>query len=427
MTSAEDRVAAELFGRLLANSAIPIAGVVLGTTLIGATYWPSVNHRLLLAWMGLVFCAAALRALLTLRMRRQAESHGIDPAGAARYAWTFAISGLAWGLGGLLTAKADPMSMVVTVTGCQAMVMGAVSTLSAFMPAFLAFSVPAMVPMLTALAARGDVPGIVLTVYNAIFFLLMIGIALNSHRSLRRSLILAIEKERMECSLRQWMADTSHELRTPLTVLRAQVEAVQDGIHAADAKSLGVLHREAMTLTRLVDDLHTLARSDIGQLECRRDPVDLLDLLDDIASAFRGRYAAAGLGLEWQKNPPDIPALVSGDASRLQQVLSNLFENTLRYTDPGGRLRVHAVAGVGTITLQFDDTAPAVPPAALPRLFDRFFRVDPSRSRERGGTGVGLAICRSIVAAHDGQITAEPSPLGGLRISIVLPCLSHTA
>lgn len=234
------------------------------------------------------------------------------------------------------------------------------------------------------------------------------------------------DKERMENSLRQWMADTSHELRTPIAVLRAQIEALQDGVYAVDDHTLHVLHRETMGLSRLVDDLNTLARSDVGQLDCRFDPVDPLTLLDDVVGAFANRYAAAGLAVEWADRPVVLP-VVSGDSERLRQVFSNLLENTLRYTNSGGRLRIGCVVAAQSLTLHVDDSHPNVPAEALPRLFERFFRVDASRSRERGGAGIGLSLCRGIVEAHGGSIVAAESPLGGLRIVLVLPCLVSRA
>lgn len=228
------------------------------------------------------------------------------------------------------------------------------------------------------------------------------------------------EKERLEQSLRQWMADTSHELRTPIAVLRAQIEAIQDGIHAADADTLCVLHRQVMGMSKLVEDLHTLARSDVGELTCQFTPVAPLGLVDDAIAAHRERYAAAGLDITWG-DCPDAEPVVAGDANRLAQVFANLLENSLRYTDTTGQLRISCAVNEGSVRIVFDDTPPGVPDDALPHLFERFYRVDRSRSRDRGGSGIGLAVCQSIVAAHGGSISAAASPLGGLRVTVVLP------
>jgi len=229
------------------------------------------------------------------------------------------------------------------------------------------------------------------------------------------------EKERMEGALRQWMADSSHELRTPISVLRAQIEAIQDGVFVADTRRLSVLHCEVMGMTRLIEDLFILARSDIGQLECRSDPIDILDVLDGVVHAFRGRYAEAGIALEAPEESGDGP-VISGDGVRLRQVFSNLLENSLRYTDPGGRLVISCIVRGRNLRLNFDDTAPGVPGDKIGQLFDRFYRVDISRSRERGGSGLGLSLSRTLIAAHGGTIEAMSSPLGGLRIAIGLSC-----
>jgi two-component system sensor histidine kinase BaeS len=112
---------------------------------------------------------------------------------------------------------------------------------------------------------------------------------------------------------------------------------------------------------------------------------------------------------------------VFGDADRLRQMFRNLLENSARYTDRGGRVRVGVRRDGSRVVVDFEDSAPGVPADALPQLFERFYRVDASRSRTNGGTGLGLAICRSIAEAHDGAISAAPSPLGGLRVSLTLP------
>ena len=233
-----------------------------------------------------------------------------------------------------------------------------------------------------------------------------------------------IEKGRIESMLRQWMADSSHELRTPMTVLRAQIEAMQDGIFAPDTRRLDILHNEVMGMARLVEDLFVLARSDIGQLECRTDTIDLLDVLDSVVDAFRPRYAETDLTIACF-NHTTGSTLIGGDEPRLRQVLANLLENSLRYTDRGGRLAITCATVGRNLTLHFDDTGPGVPDEALPLLFDRFFRVDHSRSRASGGSGLGLALCRTLIEAQGGTITAQHSPLGGLRVAIRVEHLQH--
>jgi len=148
--------------------------------------------------------------------------------------------------------------------------------------------------------------------------------------------------------------------------------------------------------------------------------VDPLELLADAIEEYRARYAASGLRVETVGIERGACRL-RGDAGRLHQVYANLLENSLRYTDPGGRLRIAARLSGAQLELRFDDSAPAPSAAALPRLFERFFRAEPSRSRDYGGSGLGLAICKTIVEAHGGTIVAGISELGGLALRLTLP------
>jgi two-component system sensor histidine kinase BaeS len=221
-----------------------------------------------------------------------------------------------------------------------------------------------------------------------------------------------------ESARRQWVADTSHELRTPLAVLRAQLEALQDGVRAATPETLDAMLRQVLALNKLIDELYALARADVGVLECRLAPLDLWQLASSRAEAFAGRLDAAGLALEL--GAPLARATVMADPDRMRQVLDNLFENSLRYTAPGGRVALHLDADGGLLRLHLDDSAPGVPQEALARLAERFFRVDASRSRAHGGAGLGLALCRRLLEAQDASLTFAHSPLGGLRATITI-------
>ena len=230
---------------------------------------------------------------------------------------------------------------------------------------------------------------------------------------------LAAALQQTEQARRRWVADISHELRTPLALLRGDVEAMQDGVRPLDAQALARLHGDSERLGRLVDDLYELSMTDLGALSYRKQPVDVAALLAEELDAFSGPFADAGVALELEP-PEPAPAVLEADAQRLSQLFRNLLRNSLRYTDRGGRLRVAIGHDGEGLRLTFDDTAPGVPEDALPRLFERLYRVDASRSRATGGAGLGLAIARNIVLAHDGTIDAAPSPLGGLRIRIRL-------
>jgi len=230
--------------------------------------------------------------------------------------------------------------------------------------------------------------------------------------------LLAARLDDAERSRRQWVADTSHELRTPLAVLRAQLEAIQDGVRQADPDHVAAMLRQVLALNRLIDELYALARADVGALECRQERVDLWALAEEEATGFGSRFAAAGLALDLQPPPS---TLVVADPDRMRQVLRNLLENSLRYTSAGGRVALSAQAVDRRLVLAVDDSAPGVPDDALARLGERFYRVDASRSRAGGGTGLGLALCRRLVEAQGGTLAFAHSPLGGLRVTVSLP------
>jgi two-component system sensor histidine kinase BaeS len=230
---------------------------------------------------------------------------------------------------------------------------------------------------------------------------------------------LAQRLDAMEASRRQWVADTSHELRTPLAVLRAQLEAIEDGVRAADAATVAAMLRQVLALNKLIDQLYALARADVGALDYQRQPLDLWQLACESAAAFDERVRAAGHVLAI--GPPPSCGVVTGDADRLRQVFGNLLENALRYTAAGGRMALNAQAAGSQLSITVEDSAPGVPDEALPRLAERFYRVDASRSRAQGGAGLGLALCQRIVEAHGGAMSFAHSPLGGLSVTVTFP------
>lgn len=232
------------------------------------------------------------------------------------------------------------------------------------------------------------------------------------------SLALALEKS--EHSRRQWVADISHELRTPLAILRGEIEALQDGIRRPDKDAFNSLHAEALRLGRLVDDLFQLSLSDVGALTYKKNKLDLADVLKKTVSTYQPEFLSKGITLDIDL-PEKRQADLSGDPERLRQLFSNLLDNALKYTDSGGRLQIMLQHHNKTVAVDFKDSAPAVPTTELDKLFDRLYRVESSRNRSTGGAGLGLAICRNIVEAHGGSITAQTSPLGGLWIRIEFP------
>jgi len=219
-------------------------------------------------------------------------------------------------------------------------------------------------------------------------------------------------------SRQQWIADISHELRTPLTVLRGELEALEDGVRPFGVDALQSLSTEVEQLKRLVDDLYQLSLSDQGALSYEKAAVDPLQLLQGVIESLQPSIEQQGLTLEFHCGRQKVMLLA--DPQRLIQLYTNLLENSLRYTDTGGVIRVRCEVS-DTLSIHFEDSAPGVSDQQLPKMFERLFRVDPSRSRRHGGSGLGLSIARAIVTAHDGEIDAEPSPLGGIRITLQLP------
>jgi two-component system sensor histidine kinase BaeS len=217
---------------------------------------------------------------------------------------------------------------------------------------------------------------------------------------------------------RRFMADVSHELRTPIAVLRAGLEAIEDGVRPLTRESVASLQGEVAALGKLVEDLYQLALSDVGALAYRKERVEVAEVLEQATEPFAGRMGERGLTLE-RDFSGNLQVLA--DADRLSQAFRNLLENSARYTDPGGTVRVTARRNGSGVRVDFEDSSPGVPAEALPRLFERFYRVEGSRSRANGGAGLGLAIVRSVVEAHGGSIEAGASSLGGLRVTISLP------
>ena len=240
----------------------------------------------------------------------------------------------------------------------------------------------------------------------------------------------------MEASRRQWIGDVAHELRTPLAAMRAEIEAVQDGVRSFDDKTALRLHRQVMRLIQLVGDLRASLDAAAGSAASALMPVHPLSLLAEAVASMQPRFHQADVAVDTGGLAPLAalaPApLVQGDAQQVHRVFLNLLENSVRYTDPGGRLEIKAQIDrsgpAPSLVLQFDDTAPGVAAHDLPRLFDRLYRAESSRARatgDLGGSGLGLAICRAIVQSHGGRIAAQPSPLGGLRTTLTLPLLEN--
>ena len=222
-----------------------------------------------------------------------------------------------------------------------------------------------------------------------------------------------------EESRRQWVADTSHELKTPLAVLQAQIEAMQDGIRKATPEHLDAMMRQVSSLKKLTQDLADLAQADAQQLKCYFAEVNPWDVVlqevDNFKSTFEQNQLEVSLSGEG--------ALLSLDRDRFKQIIVNLLGNCVRYTEQGGKIQIHTQQNEHEWILYVDDSPFGVSDEQLARLGERFYRVDDSRTRSTGGTGLGLALSCKLAQALGGSLAFNHSPLGGLRCVLTFPKL----
>ena len=230
---------------------------------------------------------------------------------------------------------------------------------------------------------------------------------------------MAASLANQERTRQQFIADVAHELRTPLTVLQGEIEALQDGVTKPSRERLESLHEETQLLNRLVEDLRTLSLADAGELKLQVSSEPAAAIIRRGVSAMREAAERANVGLKIDL-ASDLPA-VPVDGQRLLQVLINLLSNAIRHTPPGGEVRVSADATQDQVRVHVQDSGSGIPQEALPHVFDRFFRVDPSRTRSSGGSGLGLAIARQLIRAHGGEIWAENNKEPGATVSFTLP------
>lgn len=227
------------------------------------------------------------------------------------------------------------------------------------------------------------------------------------------------ELSNLERLRRDLVANVSHELKTPISALRAHLENLQDGVEQADPETLQVMLTQTERLGRLVDQLLELSRLESGDVPLRPQRVSLRPLVSKVVSEIEVTRSDRDVALE-EHVPHDLPA-VFADPERVHQVLFNLLDNALRFTPAGGRVTVSASRHDGTVDVAVADTGPGISAEHLPRLFERFYRIDSARSRNEGGTGIGLAIARSVVEAHGGKIWAESEPGKGAVFTFELP------
>lgn len=235
--------------------------------------------------------------------------------------------------------------------------------------------------------------------------------------------------ERNFASLRRFTADASHELKTPLTVLRSGIERAITH-PKAPPEVLEVLEEtliEVKRMTELVDSLLMLARADEGRAPLHLEPVDMRELLLEIQETAGMLGEQAGVSVDVAI--PDAPQVLPADASRVRQLLMNLLTNASKYTPRGGNVWIQSGVNDGMVTVTVRDTGVGIAPTDLPHIFDRFWRADQARSRtgERPGAGLGLAICKWIAETHGGSIEAQSRPGKGTTFTVTLPVAPATA
>jgi len=213
---------------------------------------------------------------------------------------------------------------------------------------------------------------------------------------------------------RELMADIAHELRTPLAVLQGKLEGMLDGVYPRDEAQIAAVLQETKMLSRLVDDLRTLAHSESGTLTLQKEPTDLAMLLNDAVTTFSPDARERSVALR-VNTPADLPS-IEIDPVRIREVVTNLVSNALHHTPAGGAVTVEATRRDATIDVCISDTGSGISPEILPKIFDRFYKGHGSR-----GSGLGLTIARNLVVAHGGEIRADSRAEQGTTITFTLP------
>lgn len=229
---------------------------------------------------------------------------------------------------------------------------------------------------------------------------------------------LALTLEENQNSRQRWFANISHELRTPVTVLTGEIETMKDGIRPMNAEQLDSLDQEVRKIRHLIEDLYQLSLSDIGGLRYSFESVSPTDVLVGILPSFKKRSLENNLELQISLHSKKV---VDADVQRLEQLFSNLLENSLSYTDSPGSMALSITDRDNWVQIIFEDSAPGIIPEECVQIFDPLYRNSASLERKASGAGLGLAICSNIVKAHQGKLSAAPSLLGGLKVTIELP------
>ncbi len=233
---------------------------------------------------------------------------------------------------------------------------------------------------------------------------------------------LAKTLEQNENSRNTWLANISHELRTPIAIIKGEIEAIQDGIRALDFDSLSSLNDEVNHLHKLVNDLSTLSNAEIGAMRYQKSSLSLSEIVK--LNVIRHNHQACDLDITLHQNIANSELKIFADKTRINQLIDNLINNSLKYTQAPGAIYLSLTKQSSQAVLIISDTLPGVSDDALPKLFEHLYRVESSRNRKTGGSGLGLALCKKIMSAHQGTIEALHSEHGGLQIRCTFPLLN---
>ncbi|WP_396894783.1 sensor histidine kinase [Mycolicibacterium sp.] len=233
---------------------------------------------------------------------------------------------------------------------------------------------------------------------------------------------MAERLQAVESTRRQLFSDLAHEIRTPVSVLEAYLEAIEDGVKALDPPTMSILREQTGRLVRFSADAAALARAEEAHVAIAPEWVDAGELVSAVSAAAADRYTAKNVTVDI--HPPAAGRLWA-DGQRLSQVLSNLLDNALRHTPPGGHVTLAADQKGNDVTFTVTDDGDGIAAEHLPRVFERFYRADSARDRGRGGSGIGLAIAQALIEAHGGHIMVASQGLGhGTTFTVALPIRS---
>ena len=233
---------------------------------------------------------------------------------------------------------------------------------------------------------------------------------------------LAKTLEQNESSRNTWLANISHELRTPIAIIKGEIEAIQDGIRPLDFNSLASLSDEVEHLHKLVDDLSSLSNAEIGAMRYQKQRLNLAEVLEH--NLTRHKQKASELDLFISQSIAINNIEVWADETRVNQLIDNLINNSFKYTKAPGSIHVSLTKTTSQAIITISDSFPSVPDDSMTKLFEHLYRIESSRNRKTGGSGLGLALCKKIMLAHQGSIKANHSTLGGLEVRCTFPLIT---